>query len=567
MAIGFTEPLAELQGRLGEAEKTAKDIVGRRAEYSAKLDDVRAALRTIGAAVPEQHAGDVVPTLGLMAEARAAITKEAGLRKALDLAMDGVTKARTAQAELENEPTMTLTLPTGLLVLLEEIRADRHPTQHAAELAEKARIAASKEKVVLALVPGWAGTADALRGLALPSEATFERLDDARQAALGRHQKVREHQAGLLAQQATARKSLAALRQQPLPDTAAIAAARAERDRGMRLVLRRAFAAPPSPTEEGGYAGDEPVGLVYERQVRAADELADRRAAELERVQEAERLGRLLAELDGPLRDAAAHEVVSTRDLDTAERRWADAIAPLGLHLAAPMAELRKALAGRFALIEAMDNAEIASGAKAALEAVHHGWAARMAALLGVPIEALGALLSRADGLVKAAGEAEAARIKRRAALDAAQRGLRQAADAFAKAERALEEWREGWAGLLNRLHRPVGEATEALSAVLDGIVTLDQHHRDATSLEKRVNAMQEDLEHFASGVADLAHGLAEPMAPAPADTARTLIARAAKARAAESAGARPSSAWIRRARQPRTARLGCRMQKSSSPR
>ena len=69
VATGFTEPLAELRGRLGEAEKTAKDIVARRAEHAAKLDDVRSALRAIGVAVPEQQAGDVVPTLGLMAEA------------------------------------------------------------------------------------------------------------------------------------------------------------------------------------------------------------------------------------------------------------------------------------------------------------------------------------------------------------------------------------------------------------------------------------------------------------------------------------------------------------------
>ena len=62
----------------------------------------------------------------------------------------------------------------------------------------------------------------------------------------------------------------------------------------MRLVLRRAFAVPPTPAEERTYAGSEPVALVYERQVRSADELADRRTAELERVQEAERLGRFL---------------------------------------------------------------------------------------------------------------------------------------------------------------------------------------------------------------------------------------------------------------------------------
>ncbi len=163
--------------------------------------------------------------------------------------------------------------------------------QHAAETAERARAAAAEVTRTLALVPGWAASAKALRASALPSEAAFERVDVAR-LATGQttNEQARRHRAGLTEQDAAARKSLSALREQPLPDAAGIAAARAERDRGMRLVLRHAFAVPPTATEDGAYAGGEPVALVYERHVRTADDLADRTTAELERVQEAERL-------------------------------------------------------------------------------------------------------------------------------------------------------------------------------------------------------------------------------------------------------------------------------------
>lgn len=535
-ATEFAGRLGQLAGMLGEAEKTAKDIVERRAEHTVKLDDVRSALRDIGAAVSERQAADVIPTVGLMGEARAAITKEAGLRKALELAAGGLDKASATHAGAKTEPAAAPALPDGLIALLGEIRTDRNPTQHAAEMAERARAAAAEVVRCLAIIPGWAGTAEELRALALPSEAVFDRLDDARRTASGQDEKAREDRVGLAAQEAAARKSLLVLREHPLPDASGIAAARAERDRGMRLVLRHAFAVPPSSAEDGAYADGEPVALVYERHVRSADELADHRTAELERVQEAERLGRLLTDLTGPLQKAETDEAKAAAELATAERAWANAVAPLGLDPATAMAELRKALAGRLQLIEAMNKAEVASGTDAALRVVHDGWVARLAALLGVPPAPLGGLLSRADERVAKVRAAESAGAKQQAALEAAERALRDAVDAQAKAGRALEEWREGWVRLLDRLHRPAGESPDAVAAVLSGIAALNQHHRDAVSLERRIDEMQADLDRFRSGVSELAQALREPRAAAPADTARGLITRGTAATYAESA-------------------------------
>jgi hypothetical protein len=537
-ATEFAERLDQLAGMLGEAEKTAKDIVERRAEHAAKLEDVQAALRDIGATGSERHAADVIPTVGLMAEARAAITKEAGLRKALELARERLTKAKADQTTAETAPAAVMALPDGLVALLGEIRADRNPLQHAAEAAERGRVTAAEVTRTLALVPSWANTAEALRALALPSEAAFERVDAARRAALALDEQARRHRAGLTEQNAAARKSLSAMREQPLPDADSIATARAERDRGMRLVLRHAFGVPPTAVEDGAYANGEPVALVYERYVRSADDLADRRTAELERVQEAERLSRLLAELNGPLQDAKADELRAAGELAAAERAWADAVAPLGLDPAATVSELRKALAGRLQLIDAMNKAEVAAGAKTALAKVHEGWAVRLATLLGVPPEPLGGLLSRADERVAKVRAAESASVKRQAALEAAERGLRDAADALAKADRALAEWHEGWTGLLDRLHRPAGESPDALAAVLNGIAALDQHHRDAMSLERRIDAMQADLDRFKNDVDELAQALGEVAAATPAETARALIARA-------TAAARYESAWL----------------------
>jgi uncharacterized protein YhaN len=536
IATGLTGRLGLLPGALGEAEKTTTDIGTRRAELAAKLEDVRSALRAIGAAVPEHRAGDVIPTLGLMAEARVAITREAGLSKALELAEEGVAKVREALETAEAEPEATALLPDGLVALLSAIRADRvNPAQHGAELAEATRAASAHVTRLLALAPGWSGTAQALRALAVPSEAAFERLDGDVRAASSKSKSARDHLTKLVGEHDAARMALDGLREQPLPDDKRIAAARLERDQGMRLVLRRAFGTPPAIEEESAYAGMEPVALVYERQVRSADELADQRAAELGRVQEAERLARLLEDGVGPLARGEVDAAEAAGELEAARRVWASAVGPLGLDPAATMAELRKALAARLQVVEAVGAEEAASCAQVALRAAHHDWAVRLADLLAVPVEGLEALLGRADGLVASVRAAEHVALQRRTALDAARRGKRDAAAARSKAERDLEEWRVKWTGLLKGLHRPDGESPTAVSAVLDGIVTLDTHHRAAVSLRRRIDDMQDNLGRFASDVAGLAKDFGIEGA-SPVETARRLIARAAEAASAESA-------------------------------
>jgi len=525
-----------LPGKLGEAKKTAKDLADRRAEHAVKLEDIRSALRSIGADVPVQDAEGVIPTFGLMAEARGTLKLEAGLRTALDLAAKGIADAMAALSKAEVGPAAAAPLPVGLLELLAEIRADRNPIHHAAEADTLARERTAEVTRVLALAPGWAGTAAALRALAVPSETAFERLEDARQTAAARSKEAGDHQSALAAQDATARKSLSALRQKPLPDAASIAAARAVRDHGMRLIMRYAFADAPSAAEGSAYAGAEPVALVYERQVRSADDLADRRTAELQRIQDAERLEQELTDLAAPLVDAATVEVEAVGSLTAAEAAWADAVSLLGLDRTATIGELRKSLAARLQLIDSMKKAETAAGAYTALAAVHDGWAVRLAKLLGASPGPLGALLSDADQRKAAFDAAERAGIERQATITAAQTRQQEAKAALDEATGKLAAWREDWDTLLDKLGRPPGEAPDAVGAVLDGIVTLDQHHRAAVSLQQRISAMQDDLTGFAADVAGLAAAVAQPLEAAPAETARALIARASEAAASESA-------------------------------
>lgn len=533
---GLAEKLAGLAGLLGETDKANKDIVGRRVEHAAKMESIRAGLRAIGLDIPPDRAAEVIPTVGLKAHVQAAITEEAKLRTATELARIGVAKAAAAFAKAEGELTVAAPLPDGLLALLTELRADRNPIAHAEETEAAAATESAEVRRLLAMVPGWTGTAEALRAVKVPPEAEFERLDAERVTAVRDAEAARSHRTDLVAQDKDARSALAGLRESALPDTASVLAARAERDRGMELVLARAFGVAPSAAAEAAFAGDEPMPLAYERRVRTADALADRRAEELERVQAAERLSRDIEDAAEPLRLAAAVEAGALETLAAAERAWGEAVTPLELDPRTTIGALRQAYAARRLLIDAVARLEIAAATQAKLARRHLAWAERLAASMSLPTAALASLLAAADQLVSYAQKAEQAMTKRQATLEGARRALPDAQTTFNEAVAAMDRWQEAWAGLLQRLGRPPDESPAAVAAVLEEIAVLGQHHLDADVLAGRIRGMEADLDRFAATVSALALEVGQAVGANAVVTARSLINRAATASRAEAA-------------------------------
>jgi uncharacterized protein YhaN len=309
-----------------------------------------------------------------------------------------------------------------------------------------------------------------------------------------------------------------------------VLAARAERDRGMDLDLARAFGVPPSPAAEAAFAGAEPMPVAYERQVRKADALADRRAEELERVQEAERLGRAIEDAAEPLRQAAELETAALGTLTAAERAWGDAVARLGLGPHTTIGGLRQACDARRLVVDALARLETAMAAQASLTRRHLAWAERLSACMGVQPTALGSLLAAADQRVSAAQKAEQAITKRQTTLDAAKLALPDAQETFARAAAALDRWQESWVALLRRLGRPTDELPSAVTAVLEQIALLEKHHRDAEGLAGRIRGIEADLDQFAATVSSLALEIGQSPGTTAAETARSLIERAAAA-------------------------------------
>ena len=537
----LADRLAALPGLLGETSKASKDLAALRLEHAAKMGSIRSGLRAIGSDLPEESAATVVPTVGLKADVQAAITGEATLRTALDLARTGVSKATAALAKASSEPPVAAPLPDGLVALLGEIRADRNPVTHAEETQADLTGKAAEVRRLLALVPGWRGTADALREAAVPPDAEFERLNTEHATATGEAEAARTRRADLEAQDTRAKATLAEMHARALPDTASVQSARAERDRGMALVLARAFGEPPLPADEAAFAGTEPMPVAYRRRVREADALADRRAEELEQVHEAERLARMIEDAVEPLRQAAAVEAMAEESLTAAGRAWADAVAGLRLGPLTTIGGLRQACDARRLVVDALARLETAQAAQAALAARHLAWAGRLSACMGVPSATLGALLAEADQRVATARQAEQAVTKRQTMLEAARRALPEAQETFDAADAAMTRWQTAWGELLQRLGRPADESTAAVTAMLEQVAGLEKHHRDAEALAGRIGGIVADLARFAETVSALALEVGHldgtpPLATNASETARALIERAGAASRMEAA-------------------------------
>ncbi len=546
-AADAAEPeLAKLPGALGDAATKRRDIAIRTAERSEALLEVAAALRDIGSSIPPDQAGSAIPTLAAVTDARAQIGQHTAAATTRALAQTRLEKAEADLASLAAEAAATpLVAPEGLEALLAEIRRIRDPVDHAAELAAATRQAAAAERACLATLPGWTGDAAELAALTPSTEAAYERMADAVRRSKDRRDKAAAEHGRLLAQRSAWEASLAALRQRTLPDAAALAAARANRDRGWRLIYARAFAAAPDDAEERAYTAGEALPIVFERHLRAADAMADARFEETARVEQAALLTADLTGSDAAWEAANAAMTLAEAAHADAVRQWGEACAALRLPPDTSLREVTALLTARAEMIEARRRTELARGAEQAVASLHAAWAARLAMLLDAAPVALAALLPMADAKLKAATSAQTAAVTREARRAQAEADRHAAAGALTAAEAKLAQWRVGWEQTLLALGRPPGEAPGVTERVLGRLGELDRHHRTAVGLQARIVDMQADIASFTRIAATAAAKLGMQGGDDPFALAEALIIRRDRARSLVSVAQEAASVRI----------------------
>ena len=321
------------------------------------------------------------------------------------------------------------------------------------------------------------------------------------------------------------------MHQRTLPDAAALAAARASRDHGWRLIYARAFGTSPDEAGEHAYSGGEALPIVFERYLRAADAVADARFDETARVEQASLLAANLSGSDAAW--TAANDTVALAETayGDAARNWGEACAGLRLPPDATLREISALLAARANAIEARRITDLAQGAGEAVASLHSAWAGRLATLLGETPAPLPSLLPLADAKLQAANRAQTVAVTREAQRTQAETERHAAAAGLAAAQDRLTKWQPGWDQTLLALGRPPGEAPSVTERILARLSELDRHHRAATGLQVRIDDMTADIASFAQTVAKAAAKLGMQEGGDPFALADTLIIRRDTAR------------------------------------
>jgi uncharacterized protein YhaN len=518
--------LAELPEQTGKIEKALADKAQLERQHDTAMTNVVAALRKISADVPPERAGELVPALTAFTVAREAISRHTKLAATLEATTEAFREARGRLDRALAKPSQDTRVHAGLDSLVAEIRTDRNPLQHAEEAAKAERTARAALDRAQAMVPGWSQGSAALAALAPRQEAAYERLDAVRHKATADAQAKADANEDRVRRLLANRNELAALRESPLPDNRAIAVARARRDEGWRLLALRLFDGAADQGSESAHTAGAPLPLVFERDLRMADSLADRRIAELDRVNTAERLAREGSELELGCAAAAKEDGLAGAAQKEAAADWAAAVAPLGLEATSTMADVRAFLASRTRVVESLQASVMAQQETNAIAQRHAAWAVRLVEALGVAPLPLPALLSRADSHLETARAAFAAEVVRTTTLTEAETTHQLAAQAHNRANQALQSWRQDWVRVLADLGRPPDEAPAVTDAVLDCLHGMDADNREATNLAGRIAGIQGDHDGFAATVIRLAESLGEVAQGTALATARALSAR-----------------------------------------
>jgi uncharacterized protein YhaN len=544
LALG--EAIDDLAERRPVAAQAEADLPAVRATVAVAQDVVADAARDLGAAAdPAEAVRDRLPPAGLRTAARRLIQDRAMLDTRLAAARTALATAQrrheAAKAALQAAPP-----PPDPRPLRRAIEAARGEGPLDAELAEAGRAQAAAAAALatgLAALPLWSGDAAALEACPLPLEAMAAEAARRLGAAAKAAETAREAEARLSAEIAQLEEEVVHLAAgETMPTAAVIAAAREARDRAWRLIRRGldGGAAPGAADAEG--LPDGPLPDAFEALRDAADRLADRRAAEAQRVADyalrQARLG-LLRERQPALAGAGA---AAAAEQAAAAEAWQALWAPLGLRADTPeaMAEWRRL---REAVLRLAATAREAGSRQDGLAERH---AAARAALAGhCPATAGAATLRAAIATAEQAlaGQEDSAEQHRgrMTARDAEAQQLPELEDAATRAEQALRDFAPRWAEAAVALGL-AGDATpEALQAALDAWGRIAEAASTWRDGAQRVADMARTVAAFAEAVRQAVAALPD----LPPDEPATLAARRLERRLAEARRARDRAAAL----------------------
>ncbi len=378
------------------------------------------------------------------------------------------------------------------------------------------------ERIAPALtsLPLFTGTLDVLTRLAVPGDETVGRFEDRARELASARTELEFGERGATGKLVEIEKGLAQLAQTGhLPDDEELLAARARRESGWALV--RAGWIEGADVDEAARLFDSglPLADAYERSVSTADQVADLRHREAERLAQHAQLVERAATARAELEEISIRQL----EIEAAETAfsldWRSAWAPTGLE-PLPPGEMRAWLHGRASLVARAEERLTSSAAvEAAREDVSHFRSVLEGGLASTGLESLADDEALADGLTRASSalrrlqEANTGRETAEGIVRRLESEVAALAATATPAHEAIALWQREWEQSLGSFvlasSCTPGEALDHLSSIESLFSALDE----SELFRIRVDGMVRDRAAFETKAEALANGLAPDLA------------------------------------------------------
>jgi uncharacterized protein YhaN len=461
---------------------------------------------------PQIAAGrDLVKKHGVLTERRERAAAEAG-RHSLAIAVTEHELDRTGEpADIDD-----------LAPLIREVRAEGEPRQRLSALqtklaAEDARLAAALAKVTL-----WNKGLEALVALIPPSREMIDRTAATLATSAGEVSEARREVGRLRGERIEAVEARNEARQgRPVPDAAAVVAARSHRDHGWSLIRRSGFEGEPLEAEIAIYAGLDGLPTAFENAVGAADDVADRREEESTRLARIASLDGTIAKLDAQIVATGERLAEGRRLHEEVLRNWEALAWPLGFDEAPQPTDLRDFLTAREVVLDVRSARDAAQQAVTLEAAEQETMRLRFVGLM--PQDEPGSLsqaVAAAEQVIDRSAKLRQERDRIEAELQTL-RGLhRQAEDDKDAARRAFETWQEAWRECLTKLRCPADDTPTGLERATELIEEAHRERQRLDDLDHRISGMRGNIATFESNVTALISAVAPDLNGQPAETA-----------------------------------------------
>ena len=521
------DAIDDLQQQRAVVLQATADLPRVEASAASHRGKVEAAIEELGLTLAPEAAREALPPSAARRTVQRLINQHATLQaeqKATARELDAGERARKQAATALAETAE----PESPALLRRTIDAVRGEGRLEAELARAQSAAAQAAAVAadaLARLPLWQGDLAALRAFPLPLPAECESVSAELDVVTAALKQARADAAARAQDIAAVEEELSRLsRGEAMPTPAAVAAARAERDRVWRM-LRRIHDGAPEPPDE--HLPDVPLPDAFEALRDQADRLADRRADEAQRVADfvsaSDRL-RLLRERR-QVAEAAAAEASAA--LAQAESAWRALWGAAGItpSTAQAMAEWRRARD------EVLRLGEEAGASQQQYQALAVRRDAAMASLLALlppasGAETLASLLLRTETRCAAIEAASAEHALRRKALAEAEARLPNLRDAGQGADAALAAWQGQWSSAVGALALQADASIDMAETALAAWARIAKSVPAWRTEAGRVDAMRQSIAGFAATVDSIRARLDEPVTDEQAAVVAARLAR-----------------------------------------